>query len=460
MKDTLKLEELKVLIHARDDKRISEFCSSQHPADLADLIYELEIYETWLVLKNLPANLRGEVFSHLDVDRQLKIAEHLKREELATLISDMPPDDRVDLLKRLPEETIERLMPAIAQAEREDIRKLFSYKEGTAGAVMTSEYATISPDITVSQAIEKLRMEAPDKETVYYVYVVDNQRHLLGLTSLKDLIIAPPNTLVKSIMHRDVIFARVDDDQEDAARKIQKYDLIALPVVNEENALVGIITHDDALDIITQEHTEDLEKIMAIAGKHEVGMYLRTPAWQHFKNRAYWVIGLAAIGLISGMIIHHFESTLLSLMILAFYMPMVADTGGNVGSQSATVVVRALALKEIGPKDFAKVIFKEFKIALLLASVLGLLSWGKVIFLSSGSETASTPFPLSEIATVIAIALGVQVLTATLIGAILPLAAAKAKMDPAVVASPALTTIVDITGLFIYFSCAKLLLGL
>lgn len=453
-------ERFQSLVAARKAKELTELIEDLHPADVAELLSELSPPEIWFVLRNLGPALRGEIFSHLEAPKQIEVSEHLKREELALLIGDMPPDDRVDLLKRLPEETIERLLPAIAQAEREDIRRLFAYQEGTAGAVMTSEYATITPYMTVSQAVEKLRKEAPDKETIYYVYVVNEQRKLLGLVSLKDLIIAPPYALIKDIMHEDIIYAKVTEDQEEAARKIQKYDLIALPVVDENGSLVGIITHDDAIDIITQEHTEDLEKFMAIAGSHEVGMYIKTPFWRHFLNRAYWVVGLAILGLVSGLIIHSFENTLMQLMILAFYMPMIADTGGNTGSQSATVIVRALALKEIGPKDFFRVLFKEFQISVMLALTLGLLSWAKVVFLSSNSETGTGGFSLYQIATVISLALSIQVITATLIGAVLPLVASKCKVDPAVVASPALTTIVDITGLVIYFFTAKTLLGI
>lgn len=282
---------------------------------------------------------------------------------------------------------------------------------------------------------------------------------MIGFVSITDLILANPNSLVKDIMHEDIIYAHVDEDQETAARKIQIYDLIALPVVNGNNVLVGIITHDDALDVITQEHTEDMEKLMAIAGSHEAGVYLKTSSFKHFKNRSVWIVSIAALGLVSGMIIHSFEATLANLMILALYMPIVADTGGNTGSQSATVVVRALALREISFADIFKVLWKEFKISVLLALVLGILSYLKVLFLSSNSEIPKG-FNLEKIGFVIALALSLQVITATLIGAFLPLIASRFKLDPAVVASPALTTVVDITGLLIYFSTAKILLGI
>jgi magnesium transporter len=208
----------------------------------------------------------------------------------------MSADDRVDLLKNIPEDRRQAIMPALAKAEREDIRRLSAHKEGTAGSVMTSDYATISPLFTVSQAIDRLRLEAPDKETIYYAYVVDENRKLTGFVSLKDLILARPNALVSNIMHREVISVHVAEDQESAARLIQKYDLIALPVINGGDVLVGIITHDDAIDIITQEHTEDMEKFMAIGGSHEGAVYMKTSVWGHFRNRAPWVVALAILG--------------------------------------------------------------------------------------------------------------------------------------------------------------------
>ncbi len=459
MKTPLSVSELRDLIRAGDTERLKTFYAESHPAEVAEFITSLPADEVWEALRQCPLPQRADVFSHLDDDLQEELVTSLRRDDVVRLVSDMPPDDRADLFKRMPDDKREAILPALARAEREDIRRLSAYQEGTAGAVMTSDYATLTPDLNAGQAIESLRKEAPDKETIYYAYVVDQRRRLLGFVSLKDLILARPNANVQDIMHRDVIYARVKDDQEDAARKIQKYDLLALPVINGGDALVGIITHDDALDIFTQEHTEDMEKLMAITGSHGSGVYLRTSSWVHFKNRAYWIVGLAALGLVSGIIIHSFEATLMQMMILALYMPMVADTGGNTGSQSATVVVRALALQEVTPRDVFKVLFKEFKISILLAVILGALSWAKVMFLSHGSVTP-TGFSLSQIGLAIAVALGVQVVTATLTGAILPLAAAKMNLDPAVVASPALTTIVDITGLLIYFTTARMILGI
>jgi len=453
------LTELRAVLGRGDVAAICAFAEDQHPANLAESIQELPPGELSALLRYLAPRLRGEVFSYLPPDEQVALAGRFKRQELAELVTHMSPDERADLVKRLPEATLDSLWPGLAQAEREDIRALTAYPEGTAGAVMTSDYVTLFPDLTVREALEKIRREAPDRETVYYAYVVGVGRSLLGFVSLKDLILAKPVVLVRDLMHEDPIRSAADEDQEAVARKIEKFDLLAVPVVNDQGALVGIVTHDDAFDILRQEQTEDIERLMAISGRHQAGVYLKTSPWVHFQNRAYWIVGLAALGLASGLIIHGFESSLVNLMILALYMPMVADTGGNTGSQSATVVVRALALGEITPRDGLRVLWKEFQIAVLLALVLGFLSWGKVLFLSRGADLPAG-FSLLSIGGAIGLALGLQVVTATVIGALLPLAAARLKFDPAVVASPALTTVVDITGLLIYFTTAKLLLGI
>jgi magnesium transporter len=459
MNAPISLDELREKIAAGDSASLSSFCKAGHPAAIAEQLCSLSSLEAWQVLHHASQPLQAEIFSHLQPEIQTEIIDLLQRDQVGRLVSHMPPDDRADLFKRLPEDRQEAILPALAQAKREDIRRLAAYQEGTAGAVMTSDYATLAPDLTVAEAIEQLRRVAPDRETIYYSYVVDSRRHLLGFISLKDLILARRDARIDSLMHREVIQAHVDDDQEDAARKIQKFDLIALPVTDSEDALVGIITHDDAIDIITQEHTEDMEKFMAIAGSHEASMYLKTSTWRHFKNRAVWVVALAVLGLVSGFIVQSFEGLLLQFAILAAFMPMLADTGGNTGSQSATLVVRALALREITPRDLLRILGKEFRIALMLGILLSGVAYGRVMLLGGGS-TIPEGYALHAIGLAIALALGLQVVTATLIGAMLPLAAARFKLDPAVVASPALTTIVDITGLLIYFSTVKLLLGL
>ena len=458
MKNPLLVPELRELIETGNNEALRTFCESGHPAVIAELISALQTQEAWVVLRNAILPLRAEIFSHLDENLQVDLIAALRRDEIAPIVSDMSPDDRADLFRRMPGDKSEAILPALAHAEREDIRRLCAYKEGTAGAVMTSHYATLAPQISASQAIERLRREAPNTETIYYAYIVDRSRKLLGFISLKDLILSRPDAVVETIMHPEVIFAKADEDQEEVARKIQKYDLIALPVVNDEDSMVGLITHDDAIDIITQEHTEDMEKFMAIAGSHEAAIYIKTTAWGHFKNRAVWVVILAVLGFISGFIVQKFEGLLLQFAILAAFMPMLADTGGNTGSQSATLVIRALALKEIFPGDILKILWKETQVSILLGLLLGVVALLRVLIFG-GASTMPHGFSLWLIGVAIATALGLQVVTATVIGAILPLSAARFKLDPAVVASPALTTIVDVTGLLIYFTTIKLMLG-
>jgi len=442
-----------------DIETLRRLCEAEHPAAVAEWLSALEPEEIWRVIRTVSPELQGEIASHLDEEAQQDLVLDLDIKDAAALLTGMSSDNRADLFRRLHEDQRERLYPALAKAEREDIRKLTAYPLGTAGSIMTSDYVSLQKDMTASQAMEQIRLEASQKDTIYYAYVVDRGRTLIGFVSLKDLIMAKPETRLRDFMHTEVISAHADDDQETAARMIEKYDLIALPVINGGDALVGIITHDDAIDVIVQEQQEDLEKLMAIRGSHQAGTYLKTSSWVHFKNRMFWVVGLAALGLLSGMIIHGFEGSLMSLMVLALYMPMVADTGGNTGSQSSTVVVRALALGEISPGDAARVLFKELKVSLLLGVVLAALSFFKVMLLSHDSVIPDG-FTLWKIGAAIALALGLQVVTATLIGAVLPMGAAKLKLDPAVVASPALTTVVDITGLLLYFGTAKLLLGI
>ncbi len=459
MVNPLLAPELRELLNEKNYTELCEFCESIHPAQVAEFISALNPKEIWEILSHLSPNLRGEIFSHIDEDVQLEMIQTLGRDIMGKLLSDMPPDDRVDLVKRLSEEQRQAIIPAMAQAEREDLRRLIAYPEGTAGSVMTSEYAVLTPDLTVDEALLKLRREAPDKETIYYCYVVDENHRLLGFVSLKDLIVAPHGARVKDIMYEDVIFAQANDDQEEVARKIQKYDLLAIPVVDDEQRLVGIITHDDAMDILQQEQQEDVEKLMAIGGSHEVGVYTKLSTWEHFKSRIPWILVLALMGFVSGFIIQSYEAILLEVAILASFMPMLTGTGGNAGSQSATLVIRALAVKEITVKDAFKVLLKEFGVAFLMSLVLATIAYLRVMVFYGNTPALNHVTP-QAVGLAIALALALQVIVSTLLGALLPLVATSVNIDPAVVASPLLATMVDIFGLLIYFNVARLILHL
>jgi len=444
-----------ILKHRVDE--IRGFCTDVHPAGVADVLQRLASAEIWDVLQTVDAALRAEIFSHLAEDAQDKLMLHLDRKAAAQLLTDMPPDDRADLFRRLPEDQRTGILPAMAQAEREDIRRLASYEEGTVGSVITSDYAVLEAGITVTEAIDRLRLAAPDTETIYVAYVVDSHRRLIGFVSLRELILALPHRRVDDIMHTDAAFARLDEDQETAARRLQKYDLIALPVVDANDVLVGILTHDDAFDILVEEQQEDLEKLVAIGGTHEPGVYMKTSPWRHFLNRVLWVVGLAGVGLLSGQVVQHYEELLLLYPMLAMFLPLLVDAGGNTGSQSATLVIRALALGEVRPGDVWRVILNEGMVAAMLGLVLGSVAWLRIVVFPGNLPDG---IGAMRVGCAVALALTLQVVSATLLGAMLPLLAHRCKLDPAVVASPALTTAVDVTGLLIYFSCASVILGI
>ncbi|GAB6088684.1 magnesium transporter [Spirochaeta dissipatitropha] len=446
------------LIETENYIELVRLSNSIHPITIAEALADLEPEEIWKVLTHLPPATRAEVFVEMEEQDQLDILEALSARELTQLFNQMSPDDRADLFNELDEAMQNEVLRSLAQAEREDIRRLSSYEEGTAGSIMTSDYICLSPDTSAAEAIHRLRTQAPKRKSLYYIYVVNEQRHLLGFVSLRDIILAPQYKRLGDLTHRDIIVAHVGDDQEDSVQKIAKYDLMAIPVVNEEEILVGVITSDDAIDVMQQENTEDIEKLMAISGSHGDTSYLNTPFWEHFRRRVPWIIALSFVGLAAGLVIERFEHALATISLLAVYMPMVADTGGNTGSQSASVIIRSLALQQLKVRDFFRVILKELTVSLMLSAIIGVLVYTSVVLRNPASIPAG--FDLSTVGLAIALALSIQVISATLFGACLPLAATALKLDPAVVASPALTTTVDITGLLIYFITANALLGL
>jgi magnesium transporter len=440
------------LKQANLDQLIKEF-EELLPASCADILQERDPDFIRDVLIGVNEHQAGEIFVHFSEELQLKLSELLNARQLTNLVTHMSHDERVDFFQRLPEERQESLFRRLAQSERDDIIRLGAYEEGTAGAAMTSEYVTLPLQATAAEAIQRLRREAPEKETIYESYIVDENRKLIGIVSLKDLILAPMNMPLSEIMRTDLIFVKSSDDQEEAVQKIAKYDLIAIPVVNEAETLVGIITHDDVMDIMTEEHTEDVEKLMAITSS-AAGEYLSTSSWNHFRRRATWIVSLAALGLASGFILHANEALLDKFVILALYMPMMADTGGHIGGQSVAVLVRAIATGEVTPADTLRVFWKETKVAFMMAIVLAVLAFAKIMILSTPAEVPAG-FSIIKVAMTITAALVVQVFSATFIGAGLPLLAEKFKLDPAIVAAPALTTIVDIVGIFLYFKIAS-----
>lgn len=422
--------------------------------EVGELLMRLDDLELPGILDLFEPEQQGFIVAEFPIERQLLLFQSLSKKRFTLIFEQMPSESRADLFQHLTQQEQAALLPYLSKAVRENVIALSAYPPDTAGGIMSTDFATVQENMTCAEAIDKVRQDSPSKRTIYYIYVTDSNQVMQGFVTLKALIISDPQTPVSQAMHRQFAFAYVDEDREEVAHKIEKYDLVALPILNRNDQLVGIVTHDEALDVMRDEYTEDMEKFMGITRAAAEFDYMNTSTWQHFKKRSFWVVSLAALGIVSGIIIHSYEDALTQLLILALYMPMVADTGGNTGSQAATVVIRAMALGQINVRNWLAVVWKEAKVAFLLAVMLGLLAYGKVLYLSWETEIPAM-YSLSKIAFVIAFALSLQVISATLIGALLPLITRRLGGDPAVVASPAITTIVDVTGLLIYFSVAS-----
>lgn len=412
---------------------------SLRPVDLADVLEELEPSLGWRLLERLPS--RAEVFTYFEPEQQVRLAREFPRATLAALVSEMPADERTDLFKRFDQNQRDMLLPALAHAEREDIRKLSSFVEGTAGALMTSDYAMLKKDMTVAQAMAYLRDEAPDAETIYQAYVVDEQRNLLGVVSLRDLILADLNKSLQDLMISDVVRALVTDDQEDIAKKIARYDLLALPITDEEGVLVGIVTYDDAMDVVSEEVTEDIHKSAGVSTI--IGNLKDASIGLLYRKRVFWLVLLVFGNLFSGAGIAHFEDIIAANIVLVFFLPLLVDSGGNAGSQSATLMVRALATGEVVMRDWLYLIGREALVALALGvtmaaavSILGYIRGDEVIAL------------------VLALSMVSIVMIGCMIGMSLPFVLSKFNFDPASASAPLITSVCDAVGVVIYLFIA------
>lgn len=427
--------------------------------DVAEFMEEKTPDEVIEYLKKLDLEDQGRIFSDFSLELQLKLFHILDRRSFAQIFGQMYSDIRADLYQELTKEEQIELLPYLDKKVREDVIILSAYPPETAGGIMNTDFATIFADMTAAESLAKIRKDAPSKDMIYYIYVVDHSMVMKGLVTLKDLVMSDPKTKVTEILNEFFVYAEVNEDRESVAQKIEKYDLVAMPVLNSLHQLVGIVSHEEAIDIIRKEETEDMEKFMGIMPSEDDEDYMSTSPFQHFKKRVVWLVSLAAIGIISGMIINEYQSILESFIILAMYMPMMAATGGNTGSQAATVVIRALSLGEIEDSDWSKIVWKEVRISFMLSLCVALLTYFKIAFLSFHAFLPEG-FTMEHIGGVIALAIAIQVMTSAVIGAGLPLIVRRMGGDPAVVASPAITTVVDITGLFIYFTVASLILGI
>lgn len=417
----------------------------EHPADLAQALQNLAPATAWEILRRAPVPRQSYVFSYFDPGFQTLLATVTRRKDLAAIVMGMKADDRADLYKKLSDEQRKSLMPALAQAEREDIRQLAAYEEGTAGAIMTSGYAALPPGLSATRALTVLRHEAPDKETIYRAYVIDADRKLLGSVRLQDLITAPAQAKVSDIMETNTHAIRVDDGVESAARRIAHYDMLALPVIDDADRLVGIITHDDALDVMEAEATDDFYRVSTVTNlESSVG---NASISMLYRARIVWLMLLVFGNIFSGAGIAYFEDTIAAHLALMFFLPILIASGGNAGSQSATLMIRALATGEIKVSDWSRSLGRELVVAALLGVSMAVAI--AVIGVFRGGP---------EIALVISLSMILIVIVGGIIGMLLPFVLSKLHMDPATASTPLVTSIADATGVLIYFGIAQSLL--
>ncbi|MEX0716079.1 MAG: magnesium transporter [Planctomycetaceae bacterium] len=441
----LLLPDLKEMLAEDDKAGLAEFCDVLYPPVAAEVLAGLPAEDVWRVLENCSLSRQVEIFEFFDLAKQIELVDKLDRKRLSRLIEEMSPDDRVDLLNRLDSDRVENLLPLIAQAERSDIRKLLSFPEHSAGAIMTTEYASLPADISVREALERLRKQAPNRETIYYVYILGDDRRLEGTVSLRELILAKPDAKLADIMRRDVISVRVDDDQEHVVQELGQYDFLAIPVVDSQNRLVGIVTHDDVLDIVQEEADEDAYRLGAVQPLED--SYLETPLLTIAWKRGVWLVPLMFAAVVTAFVQLQYEGVAEEHLWLGLFVPMVIACGGNAGSQSATLLIRALSLRQSGSFRGAGVIARELLVGFSLGIGLGLLGFLLTLL-----------FVAPEHAMIVGSTVMLVVVMGAVMGAMLPILFERLGMDPALMSNPLVASLSDILGLLIYYNVAVLVL--
>lgn len=424
-----------------------------HPADVAEAMEVLSTEEVLRVLQLLDQRSRADLFTHFAVDRQDTFLRAMTRDAVVQLFECMPSDDRADLFNRLSDEAKQKLLPALAKVERDDILKLASYPEGTVGSVTTSDYVHVAPAMTVAEALAHVRATAPDKETIYVIYVLDEDLRLRGTVSLRDLVLADAHTSIADIMHREPVFARASWPRQKAAELIRRYDLLALPVVNGGDRMIGIVTVDDAMDI---EKAQDATQLARFGGAASWGGpdldILVTPLSRLFSVRVFWLVILTFFGILTSTFVAEQEEILSRVIVLAAFIAPIVDMGGNTGSQSATLVIRAMALGELRLRwrDIGRVVWRELPVAAALGLVIAILE-AILAYFSKGVGR--------EVLSVVGLSMFACTALGGIIGALLPFAARRIGTDPATLSSPLITSIMDLVGVFIYFGFAYIFLG-
>lgn len=446
-------EEISELLEAHKWSKLRTVITEMNEVDIAELIDEVTPEQEVVIFRLLPKQLAAEAFAYMDSDTRERLVGVLTDRELRLVMQELFVDDVADMLEEMPASVVKKMLKATSPEDRRDINRILQYPDDSAGSVLTTECVRLRATMTVSKAFEYIRAYGPDKETIYTCYVTDDDRHLQGVLTVKDLLLAKYDDVVGDLMETNVISAITTDDQEEVAKTFTKYDLTALPVVDRENRLVGIITVDDVVDIIEQEATEDIEKMAAIMPGDKP--YLKTGVFETVKNRIPWLVLLMFLATFTGMIITSFENALAGSIALTAFIPMIMNTGGNSGSQSSVAVIRSLALGDVEFKDIGRIIFKETRVSVVCGLILAIANFGKIMLVDNlllGNNISVW------IAFVVCLTLLITVVAAKIIGSALPLLAKAIRLDPAVMASPFITTIVDAISLFVYFEIATAIL--
>lgn len=441
-------------LNQRKFNLLRSIITDMNGVDIAEIIDEATPEQAVIIFRLLPKQLAAEAFAYMDSYTRERLVEVLADRELRLVMGQLFVDDVANMLEEMPANIVKRMLGVASPEDRRDINRILQYPEDSAGSVLTTECVQLKATMTVSEAFDYIRAYGPDKETIYTCYVTDNDRYLQGVLTVKDLLLAKADEIVGDLMAVNVISAITTDDQEQVAKIFTKYDFTALPVVDHENRLVGIITVDDVVDIIEKEATEDIEKMAAIMPGDKP--YLKTGVLETVKNRIPWLILLMFLATFTGMIITYFENSLAGSMALTAFIPMIMNTGGNSGSQSSVAVIRSLALGDIRFKDIGKIVYKETRVSIVCGIILAAANFLKIILVNNmllGNDI-STPVIL-----IVCLTLLVTVVFAKIIGCLLPLFAKVLRFDPAVMASPFITTIVDAVSLTVYFKTASILLG-
>ncbi|MCI6674474.1 MAG: magnesium transporter [Spirochaetaceae bacterium] len=444
-------EELTELVQNRKYTQLAEELTHINEVDAADFISSLDTNtQKMVVFGLLEKDVAADVFANMDRDSQQALISSLNDQQLSTIIEDLATDDAVDMIGELPANIVRKILRIAKPDTRSLINTYLRYPEDSVGSIMTAEFVDLKKTMTVKEAISRIRAVGEDKETIYTCYVTDEKHHLEGIVTIRDLLLAKDDAVVDSLMEKDVISVTTLDDQEKAALLFRKYDFLSMPVVDKENRLVGIVTVDDAVDVMSDEATEDFEKMAAMQPSEKP--YLKTGVFELARNRIVWLLVLMISGMVSGSILSHYESAFVLIPILVSFVPMLTDTGGNAGSQASTMIIRGLALGELTPHDWFRIVWKEIRVAVICGTILATVNFARIMLTYRNVQVT--------VALTVSLTMVCTVCMAKVLGATLPLVAKKLHLDPALMASPMLTTIVDALTLIIYFTVAKELLGI